>query len=358
MPYDPDDNGDSPAVYQEQLSQPIVYNPEDYYLAVVRFSIPGEEIPIFIADIQPYPNTNVNNTIYSVTLEYNGTFSPQTFVQFITTTPNASPGLPLSPTHPNASRTFYYYVYFYTDFINMINNALATAFAALPTKPAGSPVAPYLIYDSNTERISLIVQDAFYDQALSLPITIYLNSALYKYLDAIPIIYLSNNSPIGQDVYFNVQNNHNNWYFDPALGPPTGVPTLLQMEQEYPLLSAWNDLKTIQIISNLLPINREFITSANIRHTGNGTVNSAGILSDFVPLINLGPEARNTIEFVATGPWRLITMYGSSPVTRVDVSIYWTDQFGGEHLLHIPPGGLVTMKLMFIKKEAVSYSGK
>lgn len=358
MPYNPDESGFSPAVFQQQLSQPIVHDPQDYFLAIVRFSIPGETIPIFIPDIQSYPNTDLLKTIYSFTLEYNGGYSPEVFVEFISQFPSAQQSLPLTSSHPFADKTQYYYIYNYQPFLAMCNIALSVAFSLLPTTPSGldPPVAPYFIYDPNTLRISLIAQQAYYDLSDSsiTPIKIYYNTPLYRFFDGLANIGIGVNTVNGRDIQLNVINNNNtNWYYPsgPSPSPPTTL-TLLRMEQEYNTLSNWNSLKTIQLVSNLLPINREYIPPYTVLNAG--VVNAQGILADFVPLISLGPEARNSIEFVANGPWRLIDMFGRKSISQVDITVYWVDEEGNRFVLDIPYGRVITVKIVFIKKDILS----
>ncbi|ACF17002.1 V18 [Sputnik virophage] len=143
IPFKPNDQGFSPAIFQAQLTQPIVHNPSEYFLSVVRFSIPTQNIPLTIPQIQPYPNTNVNNTIYSVSIGYNGTYSSQNFVQFdpSLTSPNIpAPNAP-TVTSPNVEVTPYYYIYDYSTFLQMINTALENAFNEI-SAPVGAD-APF-----------------------------------------------------------------------------------------------------------------------------------------------------------------------------------------------------------------------
>lgn len=352
IPSLPNETGFTPAYYQQQLSQPIVNNPQDYFLAVVRFTLPGTHIPIMIPQIQPFPNTNLNNTIYSVTLSYNGNFSPEIFVQFISQAPAISPGLPLSASHPRVDKTPYYFVYEYTWFLSLINTALATAFAAIPL---GTPIGsspPFFIFDPVSERISLIAQQAYYDQALPLHIDVITNATLSRFFDGIRSIGLGTSpSPIGRDLLFDIRNlNDSNWYRLPGPAFPAGLATLLQMEQEYPALSDWNVLKSVQIVSNLLPINKEYI-QGNVNTLNNGIINAKGILADFVPAIQVGPEARTTIEFFANGPWRLIDLFGPYPVTKVDIGFFWIDADGNSYLVDLGPNDIASIKLVFLKKK-------
>ncbi|AVL93351.1 putative minor capsid protein [Zamilon virus] len=353
IPYNPNDSGLSPATFQAQLTQPLLYNPDKYYLSVVRFSIPTQYVPLMIPEIQPFPNTNVNNTIYSVTLEYNGVFSSQTFVQYDVslTNPNDTPPPPPTINNRTVEPTAYYYVYNFSPFLQMINKALSDAFAEI-TMPVGAS-APYFVYSPVTQRISLVAQRQFYDRNLAQPIKIYCNEALFPFLDGIPFGGLDFNSVDGRDILFNVENLGNNLVQN-QLTAPTYPPEFIQMEQEYATLSNWNAIKTIQLVSNLLPINREFIPS--FRNTNVGVVNSQGILADFVPLVTLGPESRTSIDYVANGPWRLIDMFGGVPITMVDLSVYWTDQIGRRFVLDVPRGRIATCKLIFIKKDLAGHT--
>lgn len=361
IPYNPDENGNSPALYQAQLSQPILSKPQDYYMAMVRFQVSGINIPIFIARILPFPNTDLNKTIYSVSLGYNGVFSPQEYVIFVPSDSTAQPSLPLTAAHPTVDYTPYYYVFDYQDMLLWVNNALAAAFTALGllvVLPPGA-VAPYFIFDPITERISLIAQQAFYDMSPggpALPITIYVNSPLFHFFDAMFVDDLAVNSATGRDEQMVVWNFSNtNWYWPPGPAMPAGNATLLQMQQQYPALADWNSLQSIQLISNLLPINREFIPSFD--PLKNGVVSSVGVLADFIPLVETGPEFRTSIEFVAGGPWRLIDMYGDTPITRVDLAFYWTDELGVARIIYVPVGKIATAKMMFIRKD-VQFLGK
>lgn len=354
-------NGNSPAVYQEQLNQPIVYFPSSYFMSVVRFQISGINIPTFIARIQPYPNTNLNNTIYSVAIGYNGSFSPQTYVQYVPSDDTATKSIPLSPDHPIVDYTPYYYVYGYVDFLTMVNTALATAFASITTPVGSHP--PYFIYNPDTLTISLIAEAAYYNLGPystppttppTTPITVYINSALFHFFDAFPIFDRGFNSLNGRDIQFNINNLHDsNWYVpNGPVNPTTLYPlTLLQMKQEYQVLKDWNSLQSVQLISNMLPINREYVPSTN---TQSGVISSKGILADFVPLLSTGPEARTSIEFVSTGAWRLIDMFGNYPITKVDLSFYWTDELDDQHIINIPNNKPATVKLVFMKKHLFS----
>lgn len=343
----------SPAIFQQELNEAIIQKPSDYYLAIIRFTIPTQDIPIMVAQIQPFPNTNINNTIYSVTLTYQTFTSGQIFVQYVTQNPNALV-LPLSASHPNADNTLYYYIYTYTAFLNMINTALQTAFTALNVAvPGGLPVgsvAPYFQFDTFTERISLVAQIANYDITIANPIKIFVNYQLFTFIDGLPFIFEGITLPGGKDVQLLVENNKNNWYNPPYLTIPPPIPPVYYiMTQEYNTISDWNSFKSLQLVSNILPIKSEYVPV--VSQINQSIVNSQGILKDFEPLIELGPEARTTVQYQLQSPYQLINLTSDIPLTKIDVRIYWTDQYGFQTLLSIPFNQVVTIKMVFIKKS-------
>lgn len=348
MPYKPV-GGLSPAIYRQELSEPLIMNPSEYYIAITRFTIPTSNIPIFIAEIQPFPNVNLNNTVYSVTLTYGAFSSGQTFIQYVTHDINSPQSLPLTASHPYADKTPYYYIYTYTDFLDMINAALITALTTLKGL-VGAPIAlataPYFIYDTTTEKISLIADSTFYDLILATPIKFYVNYKLFSFLDGFPTFFYGNNLPNGLDFQFEIHQLGNNWYPIPNVAVPLPS-TLLSLTQQYNTLSDWNSFKSLQLVTNLLPVVQEYTPQVG----NQSDVNLVGILKDFEPIIELGPEGRTTVQYQINSPYQLINLIGKVPLTKVDIQIYWTDQFGNQYLLDIPYNQIVTIKLVFIKKS-------
>src|SRR5579875_1333655 len=81
----------TPAQFLDVRDSPIVENPEDYYLSVIRFQVPGQEIPIGFwpgynnqAGVTGNTGPNgPNNTNASITLSSGG-FDKQQFIQWQT----------------------------------------------------------------------------------------------------------------------------------------------------------------------------------------------------------------------------------------------------------------------------------
>lgn len=343
------------AKFREQLDQPIINNPEDYYLAVVRYRVPTQTIPIFSAQIQPFPNVNPNLTIYSVTLSL-GANNSRVYVTFVPSQKAPQiiiPG-PATAQNPNYDITnLYYYVHSYQHFIDMINKALVDALTALPGVPVGQ-LPPYFQFDEVTGKIALVAQKQYYDYNTPGTTEIYINQALYPFLRGFNDEWINSTSAIGKDIRLVVENTRNNTYqpsdvLTPAGVPTTALPEYYIMYQEYNQLADWNSFVGLSLESNLLPCRTEFIPAAV--DGDSSLLNGEPVISDIEPFIQFGTEARTNVQFFQEGPYRLINMYGNAPVSKIDVNLYWTDIFGNVSPLFLSFNKAITIKLAFIKKS-------
>jgi hypothetical protein len=65
----------------ETRNNPFLYESDKYYMSIIRFSLETPNLPVFIPTIQPAPNTDINLTIYSVTLQWS---NPKNVTQIFT----------------------------------------------------------------------------------------------------------------------------------------------------------------------------------------------------------------------------------------------------------------------------------
>ena len=73
----------------ETRNTPFLYESGKYFLSIIRFSLDTPNLPVFIPTIQAAPNTDINLTIYSITLQWTNpedttqTFTVQKFIRYI-----------------------------------------------------------------------------------------------------------------------------------------------------------------------------------------------------------------------------------------------------------------------------------
>ncbi len=310
----------TPAIYTQQFTQNIVDNPGEYYCVVPRFSVPTGLIPAFIPE---FANINTGETVYSVTLEYNGNiFQQPIYFTAVNNLPKTDPA--------------YAFIYSYDDFVYMINNALNTAFGfVLP--PAGA-LAPYFKYSDG--RFSFICQRAYYDVGLALPIKVFMNSNLNTLMNGLTT-YNGNNTQ-GRDYLINVRDFKYNWY-NPSNLVASTPPDYYIFTQNYDNMAAWNILKSLRLVSNSLPVKKEFISNT-------GVLSGVGVLQDFIPIYTSTEIKPAIVQYVAS-QYHLINLTGHVPINKLDFKFVWVDSFGVEHPLIIPNNSVCSIQIAFFKKS-------
>lgn len=336
------------ATFMENRTIPILEKCDDYYLSIIRFYVPSSNIPLTILDILPFPNVNPNLTTLSVILSYNAINSDETSVVY--TSQNQFEIAPPAATlqNPNYPTVPYYYIYNYQHVIDMVNTAFQSALINLKAKPGTGAIAgapePYFTYNPETQLLTLNADDTFYDVDLSPNvIKIYVNFPFLSFFGAIPTL-LTNLNLFAVNSYtfqYLIKNNGNN---DTA--------GIINYEQEYVTIGLWNVFKSLVFISGTVPISTELIPATN----GSGNTIGRRILTDFDPLINdQAGQANGILQYYPQGPYRLVNMVSSIPLTKFDVSIFWQDKNQNLYPLYVLYNNVITIKFLFVKKSV--YNG-
>lgn len=375
----PSPSAHSPSLVKTSItsSTNIVSMASEWYLSVTRFDIPGSLLPIFVFPVTTNPEdpTDVNYSPLTVTLAYDLSTAPvvQQHLEFFPLNTAEAPNPPGYPSiaHSNAP---YYYVYEINHMLQIVNNALSDAFDTLtaggaPSNPgsgAPDPQAPYFIYDSNSQLISLVVQRIYYDLTLDHPIKIYLNSQLIQYFQAISTTNLAFDDPDGMDYQINVWSTGANYYTPQGYLAPTMAtdtptyPYWYQITQEWCAFSYWCDFTSLMLTVTNLPVRMEYIPNNAINNpaiSANFSANSnqSPILTDFVPDVQKPGDLQNKFIYNPTGPYRLIDLLGQQAVKNFDIQVWWVDRFNNLNPLYISAGQVCTIKMSFFKRNSLAW---
>lgn len=340
------------------LDTPLIKKCDDYYLIVDSFNCSLSNIPVFIPDIQPnippYNNTNVDKTMYSFTMEYNGIVSDQIFVDFISQNPNKY----VFPPNPAQDRTTtYYYVYTYTIMCEMFNNALNNAFINLGSKVVlpGLSTAPYFYYDNSSQKFSLVCQKIFYDLVnVVTPIKIFCNYSLFELIYSLPNTYLGDNQgnvpSSGRDFQLYVTDLGNNIISYPGVPNPAG--DFIETTQNNSSIYSFFPMKSMYVATSNIPVMTSLVPRKPIEFYKNpNVVSKQQNILDIDPVIigNL-VKNRNYIQFrsVIYSP---ITLSSSTPLNSLNVSLYWRDRFGNSYIVYLNNNQPSNIRLLFIKRD-------
>ena len=288
------------------LIQPLLLKPSEWDVSIVRFVLPGYNLPIF---------TFRDNT-YFLFMSYNGSTESQAVVW--------NDAILNQPDHN---------IYEVQTYVLLLNETLVSIWNALKiTEPSlpGSNTDTYFTYNEVTCLMSLTTDVRYYLYTLPNPIVIGGNESLLTKLEGFPINAVNNN------LYnFLVANLHTNV-----------VGNAVTMTQQASNFDNMVDLDGILIQTNL-PTQNE-VQGRNI---------SLPILTDYVPADLTISVFHNRIIYNPQGPpFRQVSLLSDSPFMCIDVMVYITNTMGVLTPLQIGPGQSANLKFMFTRKDQNKYA--
>jgi hypothetical protein len=335
--------------FVEQRDIPIIDDPEQWHLSVVRFHLDTPNLPLMIFPVQ-VGQADVNKSIYSVTLKYganevqqNLTFAPM----------NQQAQVPPPPLLNQDVSNGYYEIYSYTYFINLLNNALASAYTTLAGQVAlPSTVPPYLEWDPNSLRAILNADILGYDVSLANPIQIYFNAPLFYLFSSFDAFYQGANITNGKNFKINVRNIQNgNIYMG------SGGINYLQVYQEYATLgNLANPVDSIVFTTTQIPVTQSIQSKPAIFNstTNDSQINTNQktllVLTDLQVGLDLGFETKPSIIYNPTAEYRLIALQSNQPLKAYDISVYWKDSSSNFYPFYLAAGSASSIKILFRKK--------
>ena len=349
----------------------------EYFCSIVRFSIQtGNSLPVFIPKINPKGVDPINDTIYVITMVYTdatllgGTvvYTNEKCVSYTPSVPYTGGALP-----PN-----YYHVYNYGDFINMVNKSLQLAMVKGDFLTALESLqkpyfAPFLEFDPSTFKCTLIAQKDFFRNAhdtypfrtYPINIQLYFNTSLQALFPSFPYEFNSSKGNMNYRLIFNDSNFLNSIQVNtnPSATSLADASLLnsratgIQIFQEISGVSLWNPIASLVFTTSLLPIvpsqtsRPKVYDDPSVELTSGGQANIASILSDFEVSVSPTDQYRPDITYVPPGEYRLVDMYSTYNLNKVDLSVFWKDNFGNLNPFYLQPGCSARVKLMFRRKD-------
>jgi hypothetical protein len=363
-----------PSLYfNETRNTPFIYDPESYYLSIIRFTLDTPTLPVFIPVIQPNQSDR-DLTIYSVTLSWTNPVAPfqvfnqQTFIQYAPQLLGQSIIVPAPPSQTDDglqnNNTGYYEIINYQYWIQLINNAFTDCYNDLATQvtTAGlalpSTHAPSLAWDTTTDTAILTAEQVGYSPtgvAPYNPIEIYMNPALYQLFSSFPVIIKGSvgiangkNCQLIMDGFGGA-----NVVKFPPTAPAGSQYDALQIVQEYSTIALWTPITSIVFTSNTLPVVPANISSpllflnGAVYNNGGNNANISQIITDFVS--DTGVYKPN-IVYTPSAQYRLINLVGNTPIYNLDLNVYWKSRTGKLFPFKLSSGSTATIKMLFTRK--------
>ena len=380
--------------YTEVRNQPFLGSPENYFLSVVRFQVQTPTLPVFIPQIL-LGQSDTNKTAYSITLTWTATTTnvytsvvpagTQTYVQYVSyDTTQVQPVVdPLTGSLSVADLTNpYYYMYSITQWVNLINAAFVTAFAQLQTNinagavgadiaqwnalagvvlPAQSARAPFMEWNPVALTATINADVALYSTSLNggsvaavpNPVKIFFNTAMYALYNNFQYVsYGFTNPTFGRNFQLIMFNAQTNLYNVPVAVPYNAI----QVYQEGQTAALLNPVSALVFTTSLLPIVQSnvgtpFLVSTSGITGSSGLANIAPIITDFIVPYSALNTYKPDVSYTPTSEYRLVDLYGTSPLSAIEVSVFWKDFYGQSHPLLLGAGSSASIKLLFRRKD-------
>jgi len=346
-------NNEPPPVlrFEETRNSPFLPGDSaDYFCSILRFSVEtGDEIPVFIPRIElGESQMDVNKTVYRVTVEHNGVSKT---VPLIWDPIDLSVEPPQPPMLKQNIMSRYYYMTNFSQFLPMINNALKEAWSIVGSEKNNSP---FLDFDPETSKFNINSDVEYITKGTKL----YFNSRLYELLSSFPAKFIEYKGDKNYRIeFYNNHELHTKPIFKPSTSGKCQVIDfhVIQMFQEIITIGLWSPVASIVFTSSLLPIKstntsppRVFTdTTVGNALSSSGQPNLANIITDFEVAISEKNQYRPDISFRIESEYRLVDMYSMPNLNRIDISVFWLSCWGDYVPLHLVPGAMAQIKVLF-----------
>lgn len=363
--------------FNETRNIPFLFNPQDYLMSIIRFSVETPTLPVFICQIQAN-QPNINLSIYSVSLSWTNpvtglTYTKQTFVEFVPQ--NQAVNLPIPPSTTSTglqdNSMGYYYIYSYQYWIYLVNQTFQTCYTALnalvvaagAVLPSSYTPAMSFSTSSPNDIAILNVSEVGYDTTLPNYIGIYMNPAMYQLFSSFPV-YIKSLS--GSNLGLNVQLQTTTFGGFQTINYPlynntTGLvdPTVaaIQCFQEYSTIALWTPVISIVFCSNTLPIVPTNLSTPVIINNGTIFAGSQGNNANTAPVItdiiaDNGIYKPNLV-YNPSAEYRWVQLFGNTPLSNLDIVCYWKGRDGVLNPFLLSSGSTATLKILFCKKDSL-----
>ena len=354
--------------FNETRTNPVINNTGDYYLSIVRFSLDTYNLPNFICEIQPnQPNPNLS--IYSLTLEYDngaGVVTPSTQQYVIWSPQNKNEPIPIAPNLTSTGfqeNTKYYYCYVFQYFLELINIQFGVALQSLIANTGGaiSPILgakqPVLTWDTTSSKAILQAETTYYNQTNPAKIKIYFNPPLFALFNSFPTFnFGTKNITLGRNYQMIIADFTGvNTILLPTNPVPPAVSTVwTQMFQEFSTIDTWSPVASIVFTSNTIPIISNQLSAPlvfNNGQTSSGQGNNANFAQIITDMTTNQQVFKPNVLYNPTAEYRRIDMTGNTPLTNIDINVYWRDKLGSLIPFTLASGATASVKFLFEKKD-------
>jgi len=347
--------------FNETRSTPYIEIPDEWDVSVVRFEVDtyGVALPLMIPSVQ-LGQANPNLLESRITLKYGASSFTS---QLIFVPENKVASVPSPPLVKQDNSQSYYNLNSFQSFIEIINTAFSNALIGLQAI-VGAPIStarqPFIQIDQ-AGYCYIYADQTFFNSSLGVGnyIEIFFDEGLYNYLSSFQYDYFGSGiltipfaryrlRVVGSPL-FAPQNTF-------SITDGLGTYTSLVCFQDFVATQSWSPVAGLLFRSQILPV-KPSLSGLPTIYGGlnqNQQVASSNLilqLTDLVVNNNDGKQYKPGVLYVPTAEYRLISLFGTTPLYTIDIEVQWVDNFGNAYPLLLAPGATATMKILFRRKD-------
>lgn len=320
---------DITASFSTTRNQELLGDPSNFNLAVARFAISSNDIPLFSFATGDY---HVSLVDISSGIAYTAP---------VLNSPSQSL---LNPQN----------IFSINGFLQMINNAFIVSWTALNGAHGGLvPSAPFMIFDPATSLFSLVADPAYGASYPANKVQIWMNYDLYQKFEGMWIYLAGYDNPNFLDVMFWITDTGNNRYVYPPYNQstmPTQVSYLTNTQDANP--DSITDLSSIVFSSTSIPvIPDQIMISSTAQNSTGGLPSSFPIITDFIPDTSSFDTTIGAGTFIYNANlYRLIPLISQNPMRTIDLTAYYLTRNATLTPIMLRPNRSMNVKLVFVRK--------
>jgi hypothetical protein len=126
------------------------------------------------------------------------------------------------------------------------------------------------------------------------------------------------------------------------------------MFQEFSTIDTWSPVASIVFVSNTIPIVSNQLSAPLVFNDGqssSGIGNNSNFAQIITDMTTNQQVFKPNVLYNPTAEYRRIDMTGNTPLTNIDLNVYWRDKLGQLIPFELASGASASVKFLFERKD-------
>ena len=341
------------ATFEHSYDRNVLEVAGDHLCAVDSFSLPLQNLPLFIFPVQVGQAAGPSQAS-TIQIGVTKNMTPATIISGATETVThdltALTWVPQDLSFSAVDQTGvsvprispYYFGYSYEHFVNLVNTALNTSWAA-EGSPGGAGEVPVFAYDEVNNVFSFQLSDAFRNAVSSANgWSVCWNAAFDDLMNNFNVI----NNPQVQGTDFYMLENVLS-----SLTNRNAADDGCVFSQDYPTTDAFNSAQRIIVLTNSIPVAVDYFPSPFGQLQSGGLSNTENVLADVSLDFNNNVAYQRSLMVYAPENYQWSDLQSTLPLRRISVKFMWADAQNNFYDINMGISDHITIKLRFDNKK-------